>query len=151
MERVLELKYQKHDSLESMTPDDRRLLQEATSATSHSFSPYSNFKVGAAALLSSGKIVYGTNVESEVFPAGICAERNLLFSTVANHPDDHIVALAITSSPAKRECTPCGLCRQSLLDTERRQGHEIRIIMGGESSAIVVESAEALLPFSFVL
>ncbi|MFI3292685.1 MAG: cytidine deaminase [Rikenellaceae bacterium] len=151
MDKILELKYQKFSSLESMSLSDRSLLDEAIASTSRSHAPYSNFRVGAAAKLKSGKIIYGANVESEVYPAGICAERNLLFAHSASDVDDDIVAIAIASVPDDRECYPCGLCRQTLLDVERRQGNPIRIIMGGGSSATVVESASVLVPFSFIL
>ncbi len=151
MERLFEFKYMKFDSLESLPAADKSLVDEAVSATRRSHSPYSSFKVGAAALMSNGEIVYGANVESEVYPAGICAERNLLFAVAAMSPQEKIVALAIASVPNQRECTPCGLCRQSLLDAERRQGSPIRIIMSSGTSATIVESAETLLPFSFEL
>ncbi|MFI3302569.1 MAG: cytidine deaminase [Rikenellaceae bacterium] len=151
MERKFEFKYHKYESKEELSTLDAALLHEAFEATTRSFAPYSKFKVGAAARLSSGEIVYGTNIESEVYPAGICAERNLLFMAATNYPDDTIESLAIASSPGQRECSPCGFCRQSLLDAERRQGSPIRVIMGSESSATIVESAEMLLPFSFVL
>ncbi len=151
MERLFEFKYQKYDSLESIPESDLALIKEAKSVTQRSIAQYSDFRVGAAARLKSGKVVYGANVESEVYPAGICAERNLLFSTAVNHPGDDIVALAIASVPDGRECPPCGFCRQSILDAERRQQTPIRVIMSGVSSATIVESAEMLLPFSFVL
>ncbi len=151
MERFLELRYQKYNSLESMPTSDRSLLAAAASATSRSVATFSNFRVGAAARLTSGRVVYGANVESEVYPAGICAERNLLFASAVSHPDDNIEAIAIASVPSDRECSPCGFCRQSLLDRERRQGSPIRVIMGSGSSATVVESAEVLVPFSFKL
>ncbi|MFI3282573.1 MAG: cytidine deaminase [Rikenellaceae bacterium] len=151
MERHKEFKYHKFTTHESIPSSDRELLLRALEVASNSFSPYSNFKVGAAARLKSGVVICGTNIESEVFPAGICAERSLLFSMAANHPDDPIEALAITSMPCDRECSPCGLCRQSLLDCERRQKSPIRVIMGGDRSATIVESAEILLPFSFIL
>lgn len=86
------------------------------------YAPYSKFRVGAAARLRSGKILCGSNQESEVFPAGMCAERSLLFHAGACHADDPIEALAIASEPSERECYPCGQCRQVLLDAERRPG-----------------------------
>ena len=87
----------------------------------------------------------------EVFPAGMCAERSLLFHAGACHADDPIEALAIASEPSERECYPCGQCRQVLLDAERRQGAPIRIIMSGAGGATVVDSAVRLLPFTFQL
>ena len=61
------------------------------------------------------------------------------------------MALAIASDPSERECYPCGACRQVILDVQRRQGVPIRLIMSGNGSASVVESADALLPFTFQL
>lgn len=107
--------------------------------------------MGAAARLASGRIVTGANIESEVFPSGLCAERTLLYHCQANHADDPVTALAIASRPSQRECYPCGGCRQTLLDTERRQKLPIRIIMTGGGTASVVDSAERLLPFTFEL
>ncbi len=109
------------------------------------------FRVGAAARLRSGKILCGSNQESEVFPAGMCAERSLLFHAGACHADDPIEALAIASDPSERECYPCGQCRQVLLDAGRRQRSPIRIIMSGAGGATVVDSAVRLLPFTFQL
>ena len=123
----------------------------AEKATENSFAPYSRFRVGAAARLASGRIVTGANIESEVFPSGLCAERTLLYHCQANHADDPVTALAIASRPSQRECYPCGGCRQTLLDTERRQKLPIRIIMTGGGTASVVDSAERLLPFTFEL
>ncbi|MBQ5879597.1 MAG: cytidine deaminase, partial [Alistipes sp.] len=87
----------------------------------------------------------------EVFPAGLCAERSLLFYAQANYADDPIVAIAIASDPSERECYPCGQCRQVLVDVERRQKSPIRVIMYGAGTASVVRSTELLLPFTFIL
>lgn len=151
MRESKQLTYEKFESLEEMPLADRALVESARSAARGSFSPYSNFKVGAAARLRSGRIVVGANVESEVFPSGMCAERTLLFSAAATCGDDPLEALAITSLSTHEECYPCGACRQSLLDAERRQGSAIRIIMAGRDTATVVDSAAQLLPFAFNL
>ncbi len=151
MEQKFEFKYLKYNSLESLSGGDFELVQRAREATLNSYAPFSEFRVGAAALLSGGEFAVGCNVESEVFPAGICAERNLLFSVVARNPHVVVEAVAIVSVPGERECYPCGACRQALLDVERRQGHPVRVIMSSDTSATIVESAELLLPFSFSL
>ena len=130
---------------------DRTLVEEAVKATRNAYAPYSKFHVGAAARLRSGRILTGSNSESEVFPAGLCAERSLLFYAQANYADDPIVTLAIASDPSERECYPCGQCRQVLVDVERRQKSPIRVIMYGGGSASVVRSTELLLPFTFIL
>ncbi len=151
MEREFKFKYLKYNSLCEMPLADVALVEKARAAMSYAYAPFSEFRVAAAAQLSSGEVAIGVNVESEVYPAGMCAERNLLFSIVANHPKEIIHTIAITSEHNSRECTPCGMCRQSLLDAERRQQSPIRIIMCSGTSATVVDSAELLLPFSFKL
>lgn len=152
MDRVLEIKYQHYSSLEELPAAQRQLLEEAQAASARAVAPYSNFKVGAAVRLRElGVVESSVNVESEVYPAGICAERNLLFNAATAYPSDSIVELAVTSLSTSEECYPCGLCRQTILDTERRQGSPIKVIMAGSDSATVVESASALLPFAFKL
>ena len=151
MEKTLAITYHHFDSLESLPKADKELVQAARKATEKAFAPYSNFKVGAAALLRSGEVVSAANCESEVYPSGLCAERVLLYHLQINHADDPIVAFAIASVPAERECYPCGSCRQTLLDAQKRQQSPIRIIMSSAESATVVDSAEELLPFSFKL
>lgn len=151
MEKTLAITYHHFDSLESLPKADKELVQAARKATEKAFAPYSEFKVGAAALLRSGEVVSAANCESEVFPSGLCAERVLLYHLQTNHADDPIVAFAIASVPAERECYPCGSCRQTLLDAQKHQQSPIRIIMSSQESATVVDSAEELLPFSFKL
>ena len=151
MEKKFVFDYEHYDSIEQMPQADRLLIEEARKAVTTANATYSKFCVGAAARLRSGKYIYGSNFESEVYPAGLCAERSLLFHAFACHKDDVIEALAIASEPSLRECYPCGQCRQVLVDAERRQSSPIRIIMSGGGSASVVKSAELLLPFTFIL
>lgn len=151
MKKELNISYDHYESIEAMPAADRELTEAAIAATKGAYAPYSHFHVGAAARLKSGRIVSGANSESEVFPSGICAERSLLFFYQANYADDPIEALAIASDPSERECYPCGNCRQTILDVERRQQSPMRIIMWGGGTATMVESAELLLPFTFKL
>lgn len=151
MEKQFSFDYEHYASLEQLPAADRELVREAERATANAHAPYSHFRVGAAARLRSGRILRGSNFESEVYPAGLCAERSLLFYAEANYADDSIEALAIASDPSERECYPCGQCRQVLLDVERRQQSPIRILMSGNGSASAVGSAERLLPFTFRL
>ncbi len=151
MDKKFVFDYQHYASVGEMPADDRALVEAACEATRGAHARYSGFRVGAAARLQSGRILRGSNFESEVYPAGLCAERSLLFYHQANFSDDRIVALAIASDPSARECYPCGQCRQVLLDVERRQGSPIRIIMYGGGTATAVARAEVLLPFTFIL
>ncbi|MBO7197362.1 MAG: cytidine deaminase [Tidjanibacter sp.] len=151
MEKSLTLEFRHYDSIETLPADERELVIAAQLACNKAIAPYSNFHVGAAARLESGRIITGSNVESEVYPAGLCAERTLLYHHQASTPEDRIVALAIASNPSLRECYPCGQCRQVLHDVEKRQGLDFRVIMSGGGSATVVEKASDLLPFTFSL
>ena len=151
MKQVLDISYEHFESLEHLDTLDARLVAEARSATATAHAPYSRFRVGAAVRLRSGIVLRASNFESEVYPAGLCAERSLLFYVEANYADDPIEALAIASQPSLRECYPCGQCRQVIVDVERRQQSPIRVIMSGAGTATVVDSAEKLLPFTFKL
>ncbi len=143
--------YEHYDSLDALSEADRTLVAEAGRATANAHAPYSRFRVGAAARLRSGRIICGSNIESEVYPAGLCAERTLLFYAQANYADDPVETLAIASVPSERECYPCGQCRQVMVDVERRQGSPMRVIMSGSGTASIVASAADLLPFTFIL
>lgn len=145
------LEYRHYDAIGEMAHEDVELVEAAQRACEKAIANYSNFHVGAAARLESGRILTGSNIESEVYPAGLCAERTLLYHHQASTPEDRIVALAIASSPSHRECYPCGQCRQVLHDVEKRQGLNFRVIMSGAGSATVVEKASDLLPFTFIL
>lgn len=151
MKNKMTLEYEHYDSICDMSPEDRELVEAAERACESAIADYSHFRVGAAARLESGRIVTGSNIESEVYPAGLCAERTLLYHHQATSPNDRIVALAIASNPSHRECYPCGQCRQVLHDVEKRQGCDFKVIMSGAGSASVVKRASDLLPFTFEL
>ena len=131
--------------------ENKEILELAFKAMDNAYAPYSNFHVGAAARLADGRIIAAANSESEVFPSGMCAERSLLYFYQSNYADKPIESLAIASDTSDGECYPCGGCRQTLLDVERRQSSPMRIIMSGGGSASVVGSAADLMPFSFKL
>ncbi len=151
MEKQFCFNYEHYASAGELSEADRQLIAEAEQATATAHAPYSKFSVGAAARLRSGRILRGSNFESEVYPAGLCAERSLLFYAQANYAGDPIETLAIASNPSERECYPCGQCRQVMVDVERRQGSPMRVIMSGGGTASAVASAAQLLPFTFIL
>ena len=92
------------------------LLEQARLAAHNSYSPYSNFQVGAALLLSNGKVVTGTNVENISFGLTICAERSALVSAVSQFgPKIRVEAVAVTNLRGTA-CPPCGACRQVLAE-----------------------------------
>ena len=130
------------------------LMQRAHEARKNAYAPYSHFQVGAAVLLENNEIVIGSNQENAAFPSGLCAERTAIFAAGALYPKIPIVALAISASPENRisnqPISPCGACRQSLLEYEVHQQLPFPIyFMGGEGEVIQVPSVQSLLPFAF--
>ena len=151
---TIEIPYQIFSDREELPLADRRLLEKAQEASASAYAPYSGFCVGAAALLDNGTVVLGNNQENVSYPEGLCAERVALFSAMAQHPKEQIKTLAVYANPMGRErnnyVTPCGACRQVLMEYEQRSKHDIRILCAGTAGEIlVVESAKCLLPFNF--
>ncbi len=137
-----------------LTDSDRHLLEQARAATAQAYAPYSNFKVGAAAILTDGTIVTGTNQENASYPVGICAERVLLSAVASQFGGAGIAAMAISYNNLKGESgspiSPCGICRQSLAEYEDRTHQPIKIILGGlKGEVYVIEKAHYLLPLTF--
>jgi cytidine deaminase len=154
MQQKFEFEYDLLDDSNQLNSADQELLEAAQKATQTAFAPYSNFKVGAAARLSSNAIIIGSNQESASFPVGICAERTLLNSIGSQFPNQTIDTIAISyeplGKPSVEPISPCGMCRQSLLDYENRFQSPIKIIMAGMSGKVMVlKSAKHLLPFGF--
>lgn len=140
-----------YDELSSL---DRELIDTARQATYRSYAPYSHFSVGAAARLMNGQIISGSNQENAAYPSGLCAERTTLFYANANHPDTAVETLAIAARNERGEfvddpIAPCGACRQVMLETERRYGHPLRILLDGQKGICEVQKATDLLPLSF--
>ncbi len=149
-----EFSYELFGHIGELPEQDAKLLYEAQQVTRLAYAPYSHFYVGAAALLANGQVLTGTNQENASYPVGICAERVLLGTAATQHPGVPIRAIAISYNgqdvQSNHPISPCGMCRQSLLEFESRVQEPIRLIMGGmEGKIIVVESARMLLPFAF--
>ena len=140
-------------ALEELSSEDCALVEKACQATSTSYSPYSHFQVGAALRLADGRIYLGSNQENAAFPSGLCAERTAFFAASANAPDVAPVAIAIAAQTRgkflSKPITPCGQCRQALLEAETRFHQPIRIMLYGTEGVYVVESMHALLPLNF--
>ena len=138
---------------EELDETQRRLVDAAKEATSHSYSPYSHFAVGAAVLLADGTIVSGSNQENAAFPSGTCAERTTVFYANSRYPDQPVCTLAIAarneSGFVDTPIPPCGACRQVLLETEQRYRQPMHIILYGEKKIFLIDGVKSLLPLSF--
>src|SRR5688572_27776589 len=120
--KKFEFEYQLYNDLTELNKRDANLLSKARAVTRQAYAPYSNFFVGAIAELNNGEIVSGANQENASFPVGICAERVLLGNAATLYPNVSIDTMAISydSKTVKSDhpISPCGMCRQSLLEYE---------------------------------
>lgn len=140
--------------MDELTEEERSLVSLAIEGTNRSYSPYSHFHVGAAILLENGKTFIGCNQENAAFPAGICAERSAIFAAGAQYPDQPIVMLAIAARNDEGEfmdepVSPCGTCRQVIIETETRFQHPVRILLYGKRCVYVMDGIRQLMPLSF--
>lgn len=154
MEKIIiksELSLLKFEELDDMS---KALVKNAIEATDKSYSPYSHFKVGAALRLEDGTIVIGANQENAAFPVTMCAERAAIFNAQSNHPELAITAIAIAAKNieglVKTLVSPCGSCRQVILEMEQRYQRNIKILLCGTDGIYVIDSIKDLLPLSFV-
>jgi cytidine deaminase len=128
------------------------LRHAAIDAANRAYAPYSKFQVGAAVLLENGQVFKGNNQENRAYPAGICAERVALFAANATYPDVAVEAIAIVAlqnETLEVSISPCGVCRQVLLETENRYQKPIKILLCGNKETIIIRSAKDLLPIGF--
>lgn len=152
-EKKIEITY-RSVSIDELSDDLRELVGRAKEMTATSYAPYSRFHVGAAIRMADGSIVAGSNQENAAFPSGICAERNACWQASAIHPGMRMSAIAIAASEGepphftKAPISPCGACRQSLLEYENLYG-PIEVILYGEDETFIFTSVRSLLPFSF--
>lgn len=154
MKSQLTINYDEYDSINNLASSDSRLVREAMAATDGAYAPYSSFHVGAAVLLADGTIVRGSNQENAAYPSGLCAERTALFSASAQKPEMRdYQALAIIGRNADGEyceASPCGACRQVMMEYEKNQGHPMKVICYLSGGRVrVFEKVSDLLPFSF--
>lgn len=140
--------------LDELSSQDQELVQAAIKATNNAYANYSRFYVGAALRLENGKMMIGANQENAAFPSGLCAERTAVFAAQANYPDSPIETLAIVGRNEKGilsdPITPCGACRQVILEIEDRYKKPIKILLYGTQKIYCVRSVKDLLPLSFV-
>ncbi len=129
-----------------MTPE--KLIELAKEAMTHSYSPYSGYKVGAALLCSDGSVYQGCNMENAAYSPSVCAERVAIIKAVY---DGHRDFAAIAICGGKDGCItgtfpPCGVCRQVMREF---CGTDFRIYMVGAGDSYQVITLGELLPCSF--
>ena len=154
MKESFTFNYQLFSNWTDLPEQEQRLVDKAYEAMENAYAPYSEFKVGACALMDDGSFILGNNQENAAFPSGICAERVALFYAGANFPNKKVLTLCIVAKgelmPASQLLSPCGGCRQVMLESENRQIQPMRVILVNQDGrTMVLDSVIQLLPFGF--
>ena len=155
MNQEFTLSYQLISSEAQLHTADQQLVTAAKEALTRAYAPYSKFQVGAAVRLQNGQLIEGNNQENIAYPSGLCAERVALFYAGASFPDQPIEAIGIavkgTLIAAENYVSPCGSCRQVMLESESRQQQPIRVLLvQNDGSILILNSCRDLLPFGFM-
>ncbi|MCH5224637.1 MAG: cytidine deaminase [Muribaculaceae bacterium] len=147
-------------SFSELSEIEQRLVDHAKSATQRAYAPFSKYQVGAALLLDNGRIVEGSNQENAAYPSGLCAERTAAFYASSANPGVAFrkIAIAAWIKPGENEnfedgfqrnpVSPCGGCRQALLEYEHLYG-DIEVILYGGDKIYKLPSIKSLLPLAF--
>jgi len=128
--------------------DESDLFEAALKVAEHSYSPYSKFRVGAAILCEDGSVITGANVENRSFGLTICAERSALVTAISEGKKS-FSAIAIATPDAEYPVSPCGACRQVMVESQERQTQPFEIWIVGRSRILMVDSADRLMPLKF--
>ncbi len=152
--KEIPIHYLEIDDLSLLPSDEQQLVIQAREMCDQAYAPYSAFYVGSAILLDNGKVVKGSNQENAAYPSGLCAERVAAFAASSNYPGVGIKTIAISAQSNQMNgedpISPCGGCRQVLLEYELSQGKPMRILLSKEKGKIIIiEKAADLLPLSF--
>ena len=150
-EIVIPVKEMQYDELSER---QKELVTLARKATYRSYAPYSNFKVGAAIELSNGEMVRGSNQENAAYPSGLCAERTTAFYAHSTYPDAKFKTIAIAArgtddKELENPISPCGACRQSLLEYEKLAEDNVEVILVGKTKIFIFPSVNSTLPYCF--
>lgn len=141
-------------ALEELSEEELDLVYQAANATENAYAKYSRFYVGAAVRLANGRVFIGANQENAAFPSGLCAERTAVFAAQANCPDQPVTMIAIAARNdaglLPTPVTPCGACRQVILEVEDRYNKPIEILLYGRNGVYRIKSIKDLLPLCFI-
>jgi len=141
-------------TLEALDSESKYLVHKAKEATAHAYAPYSKFYVGAAIILDDGTVILGANQENASYPLCMCAERVALYAASSVHPGKKILKMAVVAHKKNYKelvaATPCGACRQVIVEYEEKQKQPIKMVMLGPGEKWVeCSSAQVLLPMGF--
>ena len=124
----------------------QELIDIAIEAREKSYSPYSNFAVGAALLCNDGSVYIGANIENASYPLCMCAERNAIYNAMMDgKSSEDFLSLAVVAD-TEGPCSPCGACRQVMSELLPENAMVIMANLHGDTRMVEVGD---LLPFAF--
>jgi cytidine deaminase len=129
---------------------NEELVRLALDAAGRAYAPYSNFHVGCAVESADGEVVTGANVENACYRLGMCAEQSALAAAQHKFGLGRVARIAVAGGPGSMVCTPCGGCRQAILEAAQLSGVDIEILCAsGDGSALERHRIGELIPFGF--
>jgi cytidine deaminase len=129
---------------------DEQLLDLARTAATKAYAPYSNFKVGCAIESVEGEVVTGANMENACYRLGVCAEQSALTAAQHSFGLDKVQRIAVVGGSGDMVCTPCGGCRQAIVEAAQLSGRDLEILCGsGNGSVVERHTIGELIPFGF--
>lgn len=136
---------------------DEQLIAAAREAALRAYSPYSRFSVGCAIESADGRVVTGVNIENACYRLGICAEQSALSAAHLTFGLDKVARIAVTGGNGQAGAmsgetivTPCGGCRQAILEAAQLSGRDVEIICAsGDGTKVERHSIATLIPYGF--
>jgi cytidine deaminase len=131
-----------------MTPEE--LVALARDAARKAYAPYSRFQVGCAVESIDGEVVTGANMENACYRLGICAEQSAL--TAAQHAFGlaKVARIAVAGGTGEMVCTPCGGCRQAILEAAQVSGRDVEVLCAsGDGGKVEHHTIGELIPHGF--
>jgi cytidine deaminase len=154
MKKELRIEYDYYANVSELSDEDQKHVQQAREVAKNAHAPYSQFYVGATLVMENGEIILGSNQENIAFPSGLCAERVALFYAGANFSHLGVKKLVVVANgdliPKEAVLSPCGSCRQVMLESQNRQENLFPIyLIGQDDSVHVFNSIYDLMPMAF--
>lgn len=129
---------------------DEQLLDFARAAAAKAYAPYSNFKVGCAVESVDGEVATGANMENACYRLGVCAEQSALTAAQHKFGLDKVARIAVVGGKDTTVCTPCGGCRQAILEAAQLSSRDVEILCGsGDGSTVERRTIGELIPYGF--
>jgi len=129
---------------------DEELIGLAREAAAKAYAPYSNFQVGCAVESVDGQVVTGANMENACYRLGVCAEQSALTAAQHRFGLGNVARVAVSGGTGPVVCTPCGGCRQAILEAAQLSGRDVEILCAsGDGSTVERHTIGELIPFGF--